>query len=158
MKFWLLWNFCVNLLISSLERDILFWWEREGCRVRRGEERNEEQRKEGLDFLIWCSQENKVREKTFGAAKGDKRRGPLGWNTCMARERKITPTFQLLAFTLTLSTKNNITLHTHTHTYIYIYPYLYKVISITLKEHRCSIISQYQNFMHLKVIKIITCI
>ena len=113
--------------------------------------------KEGLDFLILCSQENKVREKTFGAAKGDKRREPLGWNTCMAQERKITPTFQLLAFTLTLSTKNNITLHTHTHT-LCIYPYLYKVISITLKEHRCSIISQYQSFMHLKVIKIITCI
>ena len=33
--------------------------------------------------------------------------------------------------------------------YIYIYPYLYKVISITLKEHICSIISQYQSFMQI---------
>ena len=46
MTFWLLnhnlgsWNFSVNPLISSLERDVLFWWEREGCHVRRGEEGN----------------------------------------------------------------------------------------------------------------------
>ena len=32
--------------------------------------------KEGLDFLIWCSQENKLKEKTFSAAKGDKESGP----------------------------------------------------------------------------------
>ena len=76
----------------------------------------------------------------------------------MARERNIPPTFNFLAFTLIFSlhshsfTNNNITLHTH------IYPYLYKVISITLKKHICFIISQNQNFMHLKVIKIITCI
>ena len=40
------WNFSVNSLISSLERDIFLWWEREGCHVRRGEERNKEQGKE----------------------------------------------------------------------------------------------------------------
>ena len=52
------------------------------------------------------------------------------------------------------STKNTITLHI----YIYIYPYLYKVISITLKKHICFITSQNQGFMHLKIIKTITCI
>ena len=62
----------------------------------------------------------------------------------MARERKITPTFNFLAFTLKLSYKNNL-LHSHLpfstkviSLCICIYPYLYKVISITLKEDICS--------------------
>ena len=50
MKLWLLthklesWNFSVNPLISFLESDILFWLEREGCRVRakREESKNKE--------------------------------------------------------------------------------------------------------------------
>ena len=67
-------NFSVNPLISSLGRDILFWWGREGCGVRRWEEGNEKkergiekEEKELLDFR--CSQENKKSEKTFGAQK-----------------------------------------------------------------------------------------
>ena len=75
----------------------------------------------------------------------------------MARERKITPTFQLSCIHTHFYTKI-ISLYTHTHTHTYIYPYLNKVISITLKEHICFITSQNQGFMHLKVIKIITCI
>ena len=64
------WNFSVNPLISSLERDVLLWWGREGCCGRRGEEGNkkkergiEKEEKELLDFR--CSQENNKSEKTF---------------------------------------------------------------------------------------------
>ena len=59
------WNFSVNLLFSSLERDIWFWWVREGCwcemvlsckNKERGKERNKEsvlvqQRRQGK--IIW---------------------------------------------------------------------------------------------------------
>ena len=138
----------------------MFWWEREGCRVIKGEEGNkkketgiEKEEKELLDFR--CSQENKKSEKDFWAA--NQIRDVDNWGRLrVLLGKNITPTFSnFLAFTLYiyiyiylyslhshLSTQNNITLHTH------IYPYLYKVKSITLKEHIGSIISQHQNFMH----------
>lgn len=129
MKFWLLthkfwnWNFSVNLLISSFEKDILFWWESEGCHVRAKEEEGTRTKKrvekEGLDFLIWCSQENKIREKTFGVAKGDKESG-LGMDTCDAKEEKSQPTFFFNFFGIHTYTvlQRIISLYTHTHIYI----------------------------------------
>ena len=62
-------------------------------------------RERGAGISVWCSQENKAREKTFGAAKSDKE-SELGWNTCDAKEKSHHPLFQLLffffAFTLTV--------------------------------------------------------
>ena len=124
------------------------------CRV---EQRKKKRKSKGrwARSVFWCSK--KIREFDFGGGV----RGMLG--------KKIShPLFNFFfslhshLFFLCIRTflQRIISLytHTHTHTYIYIYPYLYKVISITLKEHICSIISQYQSFMHLKVIKIMTCI
>ena len=83
----------------------MFWSEREGCHVRRGEEGNkkkergiEKEEKVLLDFR--CSQENKKSEKTFGQQNQISDvdnwgglRVLLGKNT--------TPTFSnVLAFTL----------------------------------------------------------
>ena len=75
----------------------------EGCRVRpKREERTRTRKrveKEGLDFLIRCSQENRIGEKTFGVAKED-RSGLLGWDTCIVREKDHTHLFQLLEIIL----------------------------------------------------------
>ena len=150
------WNFSLNPIISSLESVKMFWWEREGCRVRRGEEGSkkkekgiEKEEKELLDFR--CSQENKKRRRLLGS-KSDKGCWQLGWATCITREKYYTHLFQFsyihtyiyiyiyIFFAFTLTTQNNITLHTH------IYPYLYKIKSITLKEHIGSIISQKSKF------------
>jgi len=66
------WNFSLNPVISSLERVKMFWWEREGCRVRRGEEGSKKKErgivkaeKELLDFR--CSQENKKVRRLLGS-------------------------------------------------------------------------------------------
>ena len=130
MKFWLLthklgsWNFSVNPLISSLERDVLFWWERGGCHVRakREENKNKEkgEEKEGRTFCL-VQPRRWDKERTFGAAKSDKGCGQLGWDTCIAREKYHTHLFQLLEiihFTpyqliILERPKNNITFHTY---------------------------------------------
>ena len=136
--------------------------------------KKEKRKRAGLS--VWCSQENEIRRGLLGQPKSDKRRGQLGWDTWKAREENYLTHFSTFLHSHSLFYKNNITLHicVHTYTYIhtytytytytyiyiyiYIYPYLYEVISITLKEHICFITSQNQSFMHLKVIKIITCI
>ena len=138
MKFWLLthklgsWNFSVNPLISSLERDILFWWERESCRVRAKREENKNKEKgvgkEGLDFLIRCSQGNTIREKTFEAAKGDKRCGL--WVEYVGCLGKISPpTFSTFIF-LCIHTYTFLQIITSLCIYIYIYIYILTFIKL----------------------------
>ena len=138
------------------EREEAAVWEQ---REKKTKTKKKEKRKRG-GLSDWCSQENEIRRGLLGQPKSDKRRGQLGWDTWKAREENYLTHFSTFLHSHSLFYKNNITLHTYIHTYIhiYIYPYLYKVISITLKEHICFIISQNQSFMHLKVIKIITCI
>ena len=117
------------------------------CRSK-GRREKEEQRKRkrsrerGAGLLIWCSQENKKSVKTFGAAKSDKRSGKLGWIRVWLGKEISHPLSTFLhshLFFLCIHThlQRIISLYIHT----YIYPYLYKVISITLKEHIRSIIS-----------------
>ena len=85
-------------------------------------ERGIEKEVKELDFLVCCSQGDKINEKTFGAAKSDKRCGLLGWDTWDAkREKSHHPLFQLMAITLFTPykliflkrPKKNITLHTY---------------------------------------------
>ena len=70
---------------------------REGGLLCKSKERRKD--KEGLDFLIICSQENRIGEKTFGVAKED-RSGLLGWDTCIVREKDHNHLFQLLEIIL----------------------------------------------------------
>ena len=42
---------------------------------RKEQEQRKRVEKEGLDFLVWCIQEDKINEKTFGAATEDKESG-----------------------------------------------------------------------------------
>ena len=82
----------------------MFWWEREGYRVIRGEEGNkkketgiEKEEKELLDFR--CSQENKKVRRLLGS-KSDKGCWQLGGLRVLLG-KNITPTFSnFLAFTL----------------------------------------------------------
>ena len=124
---------------------------------RRRNKNKEKSRERGAELSDLVQPRNKIREKTFGAAKGDKESG-LGVDMCDAKEEKSQPTFFFQLFgihtytflqriiSLYTRTRARAHIHTHTHThiyiYIYIYPYLYKTISITLKEHICFIISQ----------------
>ena len=128
--------------------------------------KKEKRKRAGL--FVWCNQKNEIRTGLLGQPKSDKSRGQLGWDTWKAREENITPTFPLSQLSC-IHTHFSTFLCIHTtllykeyyhfaYIYIYIYPYLYKVISMTLKEHICFITSQNQSFMQLKVIKIITCI
>ena len=92
--------------------------------------------------------------KTFGAAKSDKRTGKLGWiRVWLGKEisHPLSPFLHshlyIYIYILCIHTYFFLCIHTHLqiiislYTHTYIYPYLYKVISITLKEHICSIIS-----------------
>ena len=141
----------------------MFWWEREGCCVRRGEEGNkkkergiEKEEKELLDFR--CSQENKKSEKTFGQ-QNQIRDVDLGWVRVMLGKKISHPLFQLMTITL-FTTYKLIILErpkewynfAYTYTYIYIYIYILTLIklSITLKEHIYSIISQKSKLHALK--------
>ena len=153
------WNFSVNSLISFLKRVIMFWWKREGCHVRRGEEGNKKKErgieKEGRS--CWTSDAAKKirkRRRLLGS-KSEKGCWQLGWATCITREKYYTHLSQfscihtyiyiyIYSLHSHLSTQNNITLHAH------IYLFLYKVKSITLKEHIGSIISQKSKFHALK--------
>ena len=99
MKFWLLtpnnwsWNFGVNPLISSLEKDILFWWEREGCHVRTKEEERKKSKERGI--------EKEVKELDFlsGAAKKVRQINFWGGVRVMLRKKSHHPLFQLMAIT-----------------------------------------------------------
>ena len=42
---------------------------------RKEQEHRKRVEKEGLDFLVWCSQEDKINEKTFRATTEDKESG-----------------------------------------------------------------------------------
>ena len=62
----------LNPYISSLERDILFWWERGGCHVRakREENKNKEKGEENEGWTFCLMQPRKWdKDRTFGAAK-----------------------------------------------------------------------------------------
>ena len=135
----------------------MLWWEREGCRVRRGEEGNKKNERgiEKEERSCWTSEAAKkiIKGEDFWAAKQIRDVDNWGGLRVVLGKKNITATFSnFLAFTLTyiyiyiyslhshLPTQNSITLHTH------IYPYLYKVTSITLKEHIGSIISQKSKF------------
>ena len=50
-----------------------------------------------LDFLVWCNQENKIREKTFGPAKED-RSGLLGVGYVWYLGKISPPTFSTHSF------------------------------------------------------------
>ena len=111
---------------------------------KRNKERGIEREEKVLDFLIRCSQENKIKGEDFWGNQNQKRDVDLGWIRVMVGKKISLPLFQLMAITLFTPykliflkrPKKNITLH------MYIYPYLCKTIFITLKDHRCFIISQ----------------
>ena len=116
----------------------MLWWEREGCRVRRGEEGNKKNERgiEKEERSCWTSDAAKkiIKGEDFWAAKQIRDVDNWGGLRVVLGKKNITPTFSnFLAFTLT-------------YIYIYIYSYLYKVTSITLKEHIGSIISQKSKF------------
>ena len=133
MKVWLLthklgsWNFSVNPLISSLERNILCWWEREGCRVeakeeerKKNKERGKGVEKEGLDF--WSDAAKKIGKvwRLLGQQNQIRDVDKLGWDTWDAREENHTgfSTFFFLCI----------------HTYIYIYIYIFFAFTLIYKE------------------------
>ena len=110
------WNFSLNPVISSLERVKMLWWEREGCRVRRGEEGNKKNERgiEKEERSCWTSNAaKKIRKvRRLLGSKSDKGCWQLGWATCSTREKTLHPRFPIFLHSH-LSTQNNITLHTH---------------------------------------------
>ena len=135
------WNFSLNPLISSLERVKMLWWEREGCRVRRGEEGNKKNERgiEKEERSCWTSDAAKkiIKGEDFWAAKQIRDVDNWGGLRVVLGKKNITPTFSnFLAFTLTyiyiyiyslhshLPTQNSITLHTHIYilTFIRLHP------------------------------------
>ena len=126
------WNFSLNPLISSLERVKMFWWEREGRRVIRGEEGNKKKERgiEKEERSCWTSDAaKKIRKvRRLLGSKSDKGCWQLGWVTCSTREKHYTHLFQFSCI--------------HTYIYIYIYIYIYSLHShlstqnnITLHTH-----------------------
>ena len=134
-------NFCLTPVISSLERVKMFWWEREGCRVRRGEEGNKKNERgiEKEERSCWTSDAAKkiIKGEDFWAAKQIRDVDNWGGLRVVLGKKNITPTFSnFLAFTLTyiyiyiyslhshLPTQNSITLHTHIYilTFIRLHP------------------------------------
>ena len=116
------WNFSLNPLISSLERVKMLWWEREGCRVRRGEEGNKKNERgiEKEERSCWTSDAAKkiIKGEDFWAAKQIRDVDNWGGLRVVLGKKNITPTFSnFLAFTLT---------------YIYIYIYIYIFFAFTL--------------------------
>ena len=140
---------------------------------RRKQKQRKRSKKRGLDFLVWCSQENRIRRRLLGQQNQIRRVDNWGGIHGRLGKKNHTPFFP--TFSTFLHSHSNfptkiislciyvyihiyIYIYVCVYIYIYIYPYLYKVISITFKEHICFITSQNQSFMHLKVSKIITCI
>ena len=114
------WNFSLSPLISSLEWDILFWWEREGCRVRRGEEGNKKNERgiEKEERSCWTSDAAKKMRKVrrLLGSKSDKGCWQLGWVTSSTREKYYTYLSQFSCI----------------HTFLYIYIYIYIFFAFTL--------------------------